>query len=437
MIPKKNKAIFIVKITDEIFLVVNPHIKNGLKLINLIQKNVLSSINNTSTIEEISNLNNLSIDQTKQIIEILTQKKFVSFDGNFIEYKPNNNSKTIGFWIHTTNTCNLNCSYCYIKTKKIEHMPNKTINCFYDNIIHTVKKHKLTNVKLRIAGGEPMYTLKSWKPILLKLKKELQENNCKLSGSFLTNLTILNQNIIDDIKELGMNIGVSMDGLREYHDKNRSFINGKGSFDKLNKNLDLLLKNNIKPFIMTVVSDENLDGLPDFTRWLIKRGLKFRFSIVNGGIIDYVKLKKTLNQCFTILEDEIKKGYSFSESFKLDNLSFLSPSYRNCGSGTRSGAIYINGDIYFCQTHFGKNKDLGNIFKEKDLLKLIKKGSIYLEGLKNECYNCKYFLICSGGCPAYRKDNKSYDCDFYKKIIPKIYYLLGKERLYKYKSLAK
>jgi uncharacterized protein len=55
-----------------------------------------------------------------------------------------------------------------------------------------------------------------------------------------TNGTLINEEIVKFIKEYKVFLSISLDGDKHTHDKNRIFINGNGTYDKLLKNIETL-----------------------------------------------------------------------------------------------------------------------------------------------------------------------------------------------------
>ena len=129
-------------------------------------------------------------------------------------------------------------------------------------LVETVKKRKITNIKLRLAGGESLSQFKSWKAFIPEAKARLKELECDLAISFITNLTILTEEILEFSKANNISFGVSLDGLDAFNDLTRKFKSGSGTFNTIDDNLRKLVAYNIPVSINTVVNNNNLEGLP-------------------------------------------------------------------------------------------------------------------------------------------------------------------------------
>lgn len=425
-----------INLDNEFVLIVNPFFKNGVRIINKRQVELIKLFNGEKSIENISRESGYDVNQIKSFVSLLRKNNCLVEEELSKDLCFKHSDKVVDFWVHTTDSCNLRCHYCYIHTKDApQNIELNVIEKFQEKILQTVKARKLKLVILRLAGGEPFLRFDLWKSNLLRLKKQLERFECKLNVTFLTNLTLLNDDIINFIKAENFNISVSLDGLGSYHDKARPYANGKGSFDVILKNIFKLIDNGISPYIMTVVSDDNLDGLVDFTKFLVDYNLSFRYSIVQADHFNYEKAFAVFKKVYSFLGEEIDKGYPFESKHQFGELKLLNIFDQNCGAGRDSGTIYSNGDIYFCQQQVGTKEIIGSIFSDEDLLDIVKKGNYFNDNLSDECQECNYRYVCTGGCPLVRIDGKSPSCDFYKKIIPILYRLIGKERLYSIKKI--
>ena len=389
------------------------------------------------SIEKLARKTGYCVSELEKMCSIFTKQEIISFSNYFTSVVDTYHIPDfLTFWVHTSNKCCLRCSYCVIHTLgENTYMDDEEIKLFCAKIEETVKKNKIHKVNLRLAGGEPLLCWKLWKDSMHNLKKRLKTLECQLSVGIITNLVLLSKDnlkwLIDD--EIG--IAVSMDGLEQYQDSSRHFPNGKGSYEFVKKNLEILLNNKMTPSILTVVSNNNLDGLVDMTKFMIDLNVHFRYSFVQYDDLDVEKVIVVMKKCFDIFSDAIEKGYKFSKKFDLCDLKFLHPSIQTCSNGMTGAAVYVDGDIYFCQSQFGTTPKIGSIHDSEDLVSIIRKGTYYSEeNISDECVMCRYRYICTSGCPLERVNKKDPHCKAYKELIPIMYKLLAKERLYTIKQ---
>lgn len=430
----KNPAAFCVPLDPEgrFYIAVNPQIPNGHQVINKAQMRLMDLVGQEgATAEDISRSCGWDLETTKKIVEILEKKEFISSENNFRFPKSPGKPKSLDVWVHTTNSCNLACTYCYIH-KDGRHMSQAVIDEFSQKIVHTAEKWKLEEVHLRLAGGEPTLRFGIWKSKLLALREQLAKINCRLTIGFLTNLTKISADFLEFIKEERCNISVSIDGIGEYHDRTRKYKNGSGSFSDIEKNINELLAHDIRPFVLVVVSPGNLPGLPALTEFLVKKDLGFRFSLVKGEELDQKETARILHKCYDIIEENLAE-YSFSKKHRLCDLSFSRPITFPCASARSSFAIDTEGNIHLCQLALAEDKPIGSMKDGDDLLEIARNQTQYSSvGMDSAaCGECCYKHLCAGGCPLNRKNGKSIYCRIFQEFIPRIYQLIGKEKLLK------
>jgi uncharacterized protein len=244
MIAKKAPEVFSVEITDGFFITVNPEKPRGHLVMNRAQHNILNAINGRTSSGEIASGCGIGQSTAETVIKWLEAKGMVSTNGASAVVAKKTAPCSLNVWVHTTNSCNLACPYCYIHKDKT-HMSEAVMKKFGEKIIDTVRQKGLREVALRLGGGEPLLRFPAWKDYLRSLKRDLQALNCRLRIAFITNLTVLNDEIIDFIKQEKCGISVSLDGIGCYQDKTRAFPTGQGSFEIVDSHINKLINTGI------------------------------------------------------------------------------------------------------------------------------------------------------------------------------------------------
>lgn len=431
-IPIKSPHLLVRPIDEEHFYAVNCAYPHSLRILNQAQHGIITAIDNLATTSAIADRLSMTTDALEGFLGLLSKTEIIRFDDGFSKPQKPVSPKSLNFWVHTTNSCNLTCGYCYISTLNTTGgMQDATRQKLLQKLVETVTKRKLNSIKFRLAGGEPLTQFKSWKGFIIEAKQVLNELNCEFHCSFITNLTILTEEIIEFSKAYTISYGVSIDGIETHHDATRTFRSGAGSFKTVDRNLRKLMAHGIPVSTSTVVSNANLQGLPDLTRYLIDLDIPFRYSIVKGEAIDAELLDQDLSASYAIMSQAIQTGWQFSNRHQFCDLKPNELGFQTCASGFSGGAIYVDGSVNYCHVHFGDETQLSHsIFDDTmDLVEMIEEGSHY-EGMKSQdCQSCRYTSICTSGCPVYRVDGKDPQCSLYHKFIPMIYELQAKERL--------
>lgn len=431
-IPQLSPALLFKQVGDNHAYVVNCSYPNSFRLLNNAQYRILQSVNGLEDIEIIAKNLLVEPEQLSQFFTMLEKTEIIRFDKGFTQPQKPEKPKSLNFWIHTTDTCNLGCGYCYISTLNTSKgMTNAVREQLLYKLVETVKRQKLKSIKFRLAGGEPLSQFKSWKQFIPYAKKALQEVGCGFEVSFLTNLTLLNDEIIDFSKECHLGFGVSLDGVGDTHDLTRRYLSGNGSFNVVDRNLRRLLSQNIPVSVNTVITNQNLAGLPALTQYLIALDVPFRYSIVKGEDIDAIQLENHLKASLSIMREAIQSGWSFSKRFQFCDLKPNDLGFQTCASGFSGGAIYVDGTLKYCHVEFGQETASSfTIFDEqKDLVEMIELGKHEEDKKSEDCKKCRYKHICTSGCPVYRKDDKDPQCSLYHQFIPLYFELQALERL--------
>ncbi len=388
-------------------------------------------------------LNDLSLFKKKEDeyrIQLLSENGLIQLRNTPI-YKftlDQNAVKGISIWLHIANCCNLDCPYCYIANKGKEFMSLSVANSYLDKLEQTVKEHQLKLLTIRFAGGEP--TLH--KNLMIYLAEQIQKRfvvkgiHTKLI--LITNGTILDSKLINLIKSYSMRVCLSLDGLGEWHDKTRFYKNGGGSFNQVSRNLNLYLENDIKPTILTTITDKNIPGIPKLSRFLIDANLSFRYGLYRDNTGSYkayenfiLKVSDVLNDCYNyyanaIRNQKITLNHQFCE-IHLDR----KPHLRGCNIGYSGVIVNHNGNIFLCQAKMDK-KSIGHIKDKATLLQIIWSQNTFSELCTKDvfdydnCRQCQWSLVCAGGCPVANfgangsTATSSPYCKLFKAMIPRL-----------------
>src|SRR5262249_38561875 len=105
-----------------------------------------------------------------------------------------------------------------------------------------------------------------------------QRHNMELHASVLSNGVFLGQRTIDRLKERNIGVMISLDGIGAYHDRQRPFINGRGSFQFVDRTITQLLAKKLIPHISVTVSQRNLAGLLELMAYILERDMPFSLN---------------------------------------------------------------------------------------------------------------------------------------------------------------
>lgn len=177
--------------------------------------------------------------------------------------------------LRMTNSCNLNCSYCYDKSNHINPQKEnlKVINNM-NMLVESIDKilmNKNCKDKIIFHGGEPLLIdAITYEKLILKLI----ELNPNIKLSIQTNGTLLTKEHIDVFKKYNVSIGISLDGYNEEMNKCRVYANGKNTFNIVMKKIELLKNENAKFGLIMSLSKKILGHEQELYDFIAQNNLK-------------------------------------------------------------------------------------------------------------------------------------------------------------------
>lgn len=177
------------------------------------------------------------------------------------------------FIVKVHSRCNLSCSYCYVYEmadqawrQQPKRMSGPVAAKVAGRIAEHAARHHLPSVEVILHGGEPMLAGPQW---LAGLTRSLRAQvPAQVNIGAQTNGTLLRPALLDTLKELGIRIGVSLDGDAEATERHRRYSNGRNSFDDVADGLQLLDSAEFRDIyggILCTVDTHN-DPVPPLTR---------------------------------------------------------------------------------------------------------------------------------------------------------------------------
>ncbi|MDV7824209.1 radical SAM protein [Enterococcus gallinarum] len=165
--------------------------------------------------------------------------------------------------LQLTQNCNLRCSYCVYSGNYYNRQHNNKVMDFElaKNRIDYFFKHSSHSNDLAIGfyGGEPLLCFRFIKKCVEYAESTNPGKN--LYFTITTNGTLLTKKVAEYFDNRNFHITLSLDGASKQHDINRRFVNGKGSFEVILKNLNRIIENHPdfakKIMINTVITPQH------------------------------------------------------------------------------------------------------------------------------------------------------------------------------------
>lgn len=359
--------------------------------------------------EEIFKYDEEIVEEFKEL-NILGGKFFAKAEDTKIEKFP---AKAL--ILNVTSGCNLSCTYCYkadltsLKNggQMTLEIAKSAIDMFFKESPH------LEEYSITFFGGEPISNLPLIKEIISYANEFFGNKGLKIGYSMTTNATLLTEEIMHYLHDSRVDLTVSIDGPEALHNKTRVYENGKGSYEKVAKNVAKLLsvyKNRTVGARVTLTKGvTDIKAIWDHLRY----DLNFKevgFAPVTSGDSDFFNLSD--NDLVKVFSGFRELGEDYINEAIKGNFNGFSNLHRTvidihegrkkklpCGAGVGLLSVSYKGDIDLCHRFTGSDyPSFGNIEKGLDKLAL---GS-FLEKRANEkdssCQTCRIRNLCAGGC---------------------------------------
>lgn len=329
-----------------------------------------------------------------------------------------------------TEDCNLRCKYCYVTHKSSNaRMTFETVKKFIDYIFK-IKRNEQHAVILDFIGGEPFLEIDLIDQICDYFKIKAFELNDEWYWNYRINVCTngVNYNaekIQNFIKKnhMKLSVTISIDGIKEKHDMQRVFPDGRGSYDAVMKNVPLWLNEFVGSTKVTFSSDD-LKYLKDSIIHLWNIGInEVAANVVfedvwkeNDDIIFEQQLKQLADY---VIENELYDKYQCT--LFVDSIGFPetedSLNQTSCGAGIML-ALGVDGKIYPCQRYYPDSLNkregyvLGDIEHGLDKNRLRVFGTVAKKYQCSEkCQKCEVASGCMY-CQAFSYDDADTDTNF-------------------------
>lgn len=320
--------------------------------------------------------------------------------------------------------CNLACKYCFLGNNQKEKrnnfsLQNMSLETADKAIEFFIRQMKLSGFDseenkptIIFYGGEPLMNYPVLVHIAEKFNSLRNKEKCvkNLTLSMVTNGTLLTRDRLIELNELGVGIGISIDGFTEKANCMRVNTSGKPIFSKILQVLDLCKEVGVDISLSVTLSEETLKSTKDILRLVQDYNIRsFGFNIMmsDGSFVmsddynekasrfiidEFIELRK-----LGIYEDRIMR--------KLKTFSKSQVYFSDCAA-TAGGQIVVapSGRVGICQGCLADKKFF--VSNVHDTSFDATKDPTFIEWSKltpvnkDECLDCPALGICGGGCPV-------------------------------------
>lgn len=341
----------------------------------------------------------------------LSEIDFLRYISNLSRYSNN----TFAITILPTLDCNFRCSYCYEAHRK--GIMRKEVEGKIIELVQNKIKNKPSSLFIQWYGGEPLLCLNIIERISREFMKIGQENSIPFQAKMVTNGFLLDKATVNLLRELKIDeIQITLDGIKEEHDKRRVLISGKPTFDRIISNIEYASEH-INIVLRINIDKNNITSAFELLNTLSKLGInKKKVSPYLGFLRATTSAcKNVANNCFSEEEYALNNTKFIERVYELGfkSYSFPSPAFHLCGAVTEGVfAIDPDGNLFKCwETVAIPEEAVGNImcenFVKPEYLANLVNWMSYDPFEYKECLECDIFPICFGGCASARVHHRS------------------------------
>lgn len=333
--------------------------------------------------------------------------------------------------------CNMKCDYCFYideseKRNKSSYglMTDKTLK----NIIRKGVLYAEGACTIAFQGGEPTLSGLEFFNNMINYVKQYNKNNAKISFTIQTNGYALTEEWCEFLSKHNFLVGLSVDGTEKIHDLYRHTPDGKGTYQRILKTVELFNQYHIDYNILTVVHKEVAENITDIYRDYKKRGWKYLQFIAcldplneKRGDKEFSLLPETygefLIQLFELwYQDYLGGNQPYIRQFENYigiQMGYIPESCEQRGVCSIQHVVEADGSVYPCDFYVLDNYNLGNL--NQISMKHIQSKCEELNFIQRSvsvpkhCLDCRWKTLCRGGCYRNRDGlTHNYFCKSYK-----------------------
>ena len=346
--------------------------------------------------------------------------------------------------------CNMRCRYCFYA----DELDNREIRSYGKmsvDTMHTIvdKAMEYGDYECTIAfqGGEPTLAgLDFYRDLVAYVTAHENPKKLKIHYALQTNGYLINEEWAAFLGENHFLVGVSLDGLKEIHDRYRLDTAGKGTYQRVISAIRLLEKHQVEYNILTVVTAATARNGQKIYNYFKKNHFGYQQYIEcldpigeEPGQHEYSltpeKYGEFLKSMFDAWYLDMRSGtYVYNRYFENLMMIMAGQQPESCNMRGVCGKQWVfeaDGSVYPCDFYALDQWRLGNIqensFEEMDE-KRDELGFIQWSMRQQEdCQKCRWFGLCRNGCRRNREPvtvehtNRNYFCKSYQMFFEYAY----------------
>ncbi|NEX13213.1 MAG: hypothetical protein C1941_00650 [Prosthecochloris sp.] len=333
--------------------------------------------------------------------------------------------RSISIVIKVTNSCNLNCVYCYNRDNVIPGVISLSV---IENMLSTLWS-RFDHADFIWHGGEPLLAGQDF----FRTVKALQEkyvsgrDDKSYKNLIQTNGTLVTGNFVEWCRDEDFSIGISIDGPKEITGESRPAFE-LDAYEKSIEAIETIRSVNDGVGVICVIHKLNAAMGRELYAFFKRIGVDSVVLLPNMNDPriepyhlcnnDYVCFHKAFFDAWVADDDPVGTIVPFRQIVNalLGNQPSLCSYSGGCFRNFLS--LDVDGSVYPCSAFFGSDFYLGNVNTSSiaeiyDSPKLQQLRAEMKQMLSTECGECEFLTVCQGGCreAAFIASGKLYSKD--------------------------
>jgi len=179
--------------------------------------------------------------------------------------------------LHLTTACNLRCGYCYAPPRAGPRMSEETAAKALD----LGARLSEGSCGVIFFGGEPLLERDLIRATVDRARALERRTKARFHFKITTNGVLLDQEFLALAEREGILVALSVDGIREAHDRHRRFADGRPSFDIVQARLRMLLAARPYSSVILVVNPDTVPFLSESVSYLLDEGCRYLIVSLN------------------------------------------------------------------------------------------------------------------------------------------------------------
>jgi len=298
-------------------------------------------------------------------------------------------------------------------------MSHDTADKIIDNIFKSITG--MSEITFGFQGGEPTLAGLSWFRHFVDYVT-IRKGNISVRYTFQTNGLLLDESWCTFFRENNFLIGLSIDGGKRFHNRNRICSEDNGTYEICLRSKELLEKSGVEYNILCVLINDLAKEPEKVWHFIMNENIRYIQFIpcleplfselhrADGNILRPMLFAQFYSRLLPLWIRELEKGNYVSVKFFDDIVNYFCKNIpTSCGIDGRCNnqcVIEADGSVYPCDFYAVDSYKLGNLSEMAlhDIFIADKFHNFIMESpkLSKNCTLCHFFPKCRGGCKRMR-----------------------------------